>query len=395
MVKRMLSLFLAISMALAFAACGTAENQAATSSQSAQSGAAGAQQEALDSDSPEAEKESPSDHAAEAELAGAAPSETNSDRTDNVLVAYFSWADNAVLADDVDAVASPSVIPPGNVQQLAGWVQEETGGDLFSIRVTDPYPSDWDECLTRANQERGDNARPELVENVDNLEQYDTVFLGYPNWWYGVPMALLSFLEQNDLSGKEVYLFCSHGTGGLANSVELITEAAPGAVLSENIFDCYEEEASSSEDAIRDWVNSLGYSRPAEPEPEPVSESESAAAEQRQIAVQFGEQTVLYQLNAGSAAASLYEQLPLTVQVEDYSTNEKIFYPDQALDTSDAPLAQAGAGTLAYYEPWGDVVFFYGDYNENPSLFELGQVVSGGEQVASMSGTITITAVEQ
>lgn len=395
MVKRMLSLFLAISMALAFSACGTAENQAATSSQSAQSGAAGAQQEALDSDSPEAEEESPSDHAAEAEPAGAAPSETNSDRTGNVLVAYFSWADNAVLADDVDAVASPSVIPPGNVQQLAGWVQEETGGDLFSIRVTDPYPSDWDECLTRANQERGDNARPELVENVDNLEQYDTVFLGYPNWWYGVPMALLSFLEQNDLSGKEVYLFCSHGTGGLANSVELITEAAPGAVLSENIFDCYEEEASSSEDAIRDWVNSLGYSRPAEPEAEPVSESESAAAEQRQIAVQFGEQTVLYQLNAGSAAASLYEQLPLTVQVEDYSTNEKIFYPDQALDTSDAPLAQAGSGTLAYYEPWGDVVFFYGDYNENPSLFELGQVVSGGEQVASMSGTITITAVEQ
>ena len=394
MVKRMLSLFLAISMALAFAACGTAENQAATSSQSTQSGAAGAQQEALDSDSPEAEEESPSDHAAEAEPAGAASSETNSDRTGNVLVAYFSWADNAVLADDVDAVASPSVIPPGNVQQLAGWVQEETGGDLFSIRVTDPYPSDWDECLTRANQERGDNARPELVENVDNLEQYDTVFLGYPNWWYGVPMALLSFLEQNDLSGKEVYLFCSHGTGGLANSVELITEAAPGAVLSENIFDCYEEEASSSEDAIRDWVNSLGYSRPAELEPEPVSESESAAAEQRQIAVQFGEQTVLYQLNAGSAAASLYEQLPLTVQVEDYSTNEKIFYPDQALDTSDAPLAQAGAGTLAYYEPWGDVVFFYGDYNENPSLFELGQVVSGGEQVASMSGTITITAIE-
>ena len=395
MVKRMLSLFLAISMALAFSACGTAENQAATSSQSAQSGAAGAQQEALDSDSPEAEEESPSDHAAEAEPAGAASSETNSDRTGNVLVAYFSWADNAVLADDVDAVASPSVIPPGNVQQLAGWVQEETGGDLFSIRVTDPYPSDWDECLTRANQERGDNARPELVENVDNLEQYDTVFLGYPNWWYGVPMALLSFLEQNDLSGKEVYLFCSHGTGGLANSVELITEAAPGAVLSENIFDCYEEEASSSEDAIRDWVNSLGYSRPAEPEAEPVSESESAAAEQRQIAVQFGEQTVLYQLNAGSAAASLYEQLPLTVQVEDYSTNEKIFYPDQALDTSDAPLAQAGSGTLAYYEPWGDEVFFYGDYNENPSLFELGQVVSGGEQVASMSGTITITAVEQ
>lgn len=103
---------------------------------------------------------------------------------------YFSWADNAVLTDDVDVVASPSVISPGNVQQLAGWVREATGGDLFSIRVTEPYPSDWDQCLARANQERGDDARPALVENVENLENYDTVFLGYPNWWYGVPMPL-------------------------------------------------------------------------------------------------------------------------------------------------------------------------------------------------------------
>ena len=65
--------------------------------------------------------------------------------------------------------------------------------DLFSICVTEPYSSDWDECLERANRERGDDARPELVENVDNLGQYGTVFLGYPNWWYGVPMALLTF----------------------------------------------------------------------------------------------------------------------------------------------------------------------------------------------------------
>ena len=198
--------------------------------------------------------------------AASTPAQTQSSIEDSggtaegkVLVAYFSWADNAILADDVDAVASPSVIPPGNVQQLAGWVQEETGGDLFSIRVTDPYPSDWDDCLARANQERGDDARPELVENVENLDQYDAVFLGYPNWWYGVPMALLTFLEQNDLSGKQVYLFCSHGTGGLSNSVNIITEAAPDASISDNIFDCYEEDASSSQNDIQSWVTGLGY----------------------------------------------------------------------------------------------------------------------------------------
>lgn len=310
----------------------------------------------------------------------------------NILVAYFSWADNAILADDVDAVASPSVIPPGNVQQLAGWVQEETGGDLFSIQVTDPYPSDWDECLSRANQERSENARPELVQNVEDLEQYDTVFLGYPNWWYGVPMALLSFLEQNDLSGKQVYLFCSHGTGGLANSVELITEAAPDAQISDNIFDCYEEEAASSREAIREWTACLGYmAADSSAETEETGETEQ---EEMQISVTCGEDTVIYQLNHSAAAVSLWEQLPLTIEVEDYSTNEKIFYPPQALDITDTPMADEGAGTLAYYEPWGDVVLFYGDYSENPSLYELGHVVSGGELVSRMTGTITIDAVD-
>lgn len=244
--KKIISFFLAITMALSLAACSTTENQENQSSEALESSSAVLEQETIDSSS------------SEMKASGSEPSEIEEEQESNVLVAYFSWADNAILADDVDAVASPSVISPGNVQQLAGWIQEETGGDLFSIRVVDPYPSDWDDCLTRANQERGDNARPELVENVDGLDQYDTVFLGYPNWWYGVPMALLTFLEQNDLSGKQVYLFCSHGTGGLASSVELITEAAPDAIISEDIFDCYEEEASSSQEEIQSWVAGLG-----------------------------------------------------------------------------------------------------------------------------------------
>lgn len=366
--KKAFSIFLAVAMAFSLTACGQSSGREAPSSSASESAAADSEQAVLSGETQEEQQDS-------AEKAGSG----------NILVAYFSWADNAILAEDVDAVTSPSVIPPGNVQQLAGWVQEETGGDLFSIRVTDPYPSDWDECLDRANQERGDDARPELAENVADMEQYDTIFLGYPNWWYGVPMPLLSFLDQNDLSGKEVYLFCSHGTGGLANSVELITDAAPEAVISDNIFDCYEEEAASSQQDIQDWVRKLGFSG---------SERERKMTETRQISVRFGENQIVCELNEGTAADSLYEQLPLTIESEDYSTNEKIFYPPQSLDTSDSPLAEAGAGTLAYYEPWGDVVFFYGEYQGNPSLFELGQVISGSELISEMSGTITIEAIE-
>lgn len=239
--KRMFSILLVIAMLFSLAACGAAEDQEAFSNFPENSSSVHEQ---------ETQETSVSETVSDTESA-----ETGESQANNILVVYFSRADNAILADDVDAVASPSVIPLGNVQQLAEWVQEETGGDLFSIRVTDPYPSDWDECLARANEERGDNARPELVKNVENLEQYHTVFLGYPNWWYGVPMALLSFLEQNDLSGKDVYLFCSHGTGGLARSVEQITETAPEAVISDNVFDCYEED-------IQNWVAGLGFAHP-------------------------------------------------------------------------------------------------------------------------------------
>ncbi len=360
--KKWLSFLLAITMAISLAACGAAEQE--------DSGAAGGSGPAA-----EQTPETPDD-GGEAEL----PAAENTGET-NVLVAYFSWADNAVLAEDVDAVSSPSVIPPGNVQQLAGWVQEETGGDLFAIRVTDPYPSDWDSCLERANEERGSDARPELAEQVENLEGYDTVFLGYPNWWYGVPMALLTFLEQNDLSGKDVYLFCSHGTGGLARSVEIITEAAAGANISDSIFDCYEEEAASSEADIKAWVNELGFGG------EDARENTQAV---RQIRVEFDGGTVVYALNDSAAAEALFVQLPLTVEVEDYSTNEKIFYPPQALDTTDAPPAEGGAGVLAYYAPWGDVVLFYDSFGPNASLYELGQAVSGTELIGQMSGTVNI-----
>ena len=293
-------------------------------------------------------------------------SETEGTGNSNVLVAYFSWADNAILAEDVDAVSSPSVIPPGNVQQLAAWVQEETGGDIFAIRV------------------------PELVENVANLDQYDTVFLGYPNWWYGVPMALLSFLEQNDLSGKQVYLFCSHGTGGLAGSVGQIAEAAPEAVISDNIFDCYEEEAAYSEESIKAWTDGLGYGSQTE------AEEEDSKMSGKRISVQSGDAEVIYELNDSGAADALYEMLPLTAEAEDYSTNEKIFYPPEELACAETPLAPSdtGGGTLAYYEPWGNVVMFYDGFHENPSLYELGYAVSGAEQISRISGTITVEAVE-
>lgn len=183
---------------------------------------------------------------------------SESSEGERILVAYFSWADNAEQGN-IDAVTSASVTVPGNVAQLAKWVAEETSGELFSIQVVDPYPADWDECLNRANQEKADGTRPELAQNVKNMEEYDVVFLGFPNWWYSCPMAILSFIESHDFSGKQVYLFCSHGTGGLARSVQDITANMPDSNISENVFDAYEEDTADSREEIQEWLKGIGY----------------------------------------------------------------------------------------------------------------------------------------
>ncbi|MDO4265534.1 MAG: cyclophilin-like fold protein [Eubacteriales bacterium] len=117
-------------------------------------------------------------------------------------------------------------------------------------------------------------------------------------------------------------------------------------------------------------------------------------AETMTIQIQANGNTIKFALNDSQAAKSLYAQLPLTVENEDFSNNEKTFYPPQKLDVSGAPHTDGSVGTLAYYEPWGDVVLFYGSYNPNGSLYELGKVTEGSEFISQISGEMVITAAE-
>lgn len=176
-----------------------------------------------------------------------------------VLVAYFSWSGNATAEfppeNTVDAASSASMIAPGDVGRIARWIADEVGGDIFAIKVKEPYSDDYDECLDRAADEKARAARPKLVSSVADLSRYDTVFLGYPNWWYTAPMALFSFIEENNLAGKRVILFCAHGTGGLARSVSDIKRALPDdCKVEDDAIGVYRGDVSSSEGRVRAWA---------------------------------------------------------------------------------------------------------------------------------------------
>jgi hypothetical protein len=119
----------------------------------------------------------------------------------------------------------------------------------------------------------------------------------------------------------------------------------------------------------------------------------SNAAEKQmamKIHVKTNGKTTVFELNDSPAARELYAQLPLSVAVENYGNNEKIFYPPKKLNTADTPKANAKAGTLAYYAPWGDVVMFYGSFGSAAGLYELGHSIFGREHIPEMSGTIEI-----
>ncbi len=133
-------------------------------------------------------------------------------------------------------------------------MQEETGGDLFPIQVTEPYSSDWDECLDRANQERRDDARPELEESVENLSDYDTVFLGYPIWWGIAAWPVDSFVEANDFTGKTVIPFCTSASSGLGDSGALLAEMAGTGDWQEGM----RFRSGADEADVQEWVSGLG-----------------------------------------------------------------------------------------------------------------------------------------
>ena len=114
--------------------------------------------------------------------------------------------------------------------------------------------------------------------------------------------------------------------------------------------------------------------------------------ENMKISVSDGKNKIIYELNASGQSKSLYGQLPLKVQIENYSTNEKIFYPKEKLPLKNGVEGSGDSGTLAYFSPWGNVVLFYGKFNEYPGLFILGKAVSGAENIKNLSGIVNVEA---
>ena len=141
------------------------------------------------------------------------------------LVAFYSRADENYFG------GSMKYIEVGNTEKAAKMIAELTGADLFKIEQKVPYSADYRECVDQARKDKQENARPELVSLPKNFEQYDEIYLGYPNYCGTMPMAVYTFLESLNFDGKKIHPFCTHEGSGLSGTESDIKNCAPNAIV--------------------------------------------------------------------------------------------------------------------------------------------------------------------
>ena len=164
--------------------------------------------------------------------------------------------------DGVDAVASASRVVTadglmGNTQFIATEIQKNLGGDLFAIETEQDYPGTHDALLEFAYNEKSDNARPKLSTYIDNLDDYDYIFIGYPNWNADLPMPLYSFFDEYDFSGKTIIPFVTHGGSGFSGTVDTIKKLEPDATVIESGLSISRNNVSNAQSDIKQWTDSL------------------------------------------------------------------------------------------------------------------------------------------
>lgn len=235
--KKITALLLAVLMLTGLAACGRSTDRPTATPASAPE----------PTEAPEASTPTPEAEAA-AEPADDAAAEPEIESAARILIAYFSRADENYNVGWVDE---------GNTAKIAQEIAAQTGGELIEIRTVDGYPADYDECTDVALQEQKDRARPALAETLESLDGYDVIYLGYPIWWGDLPMAVYTFLEGNDLSGKTIHPFSTHEGSGDAGTAAKIEAVCPDAEVTDVLSlrgSAAQNEPDTVAQAVSDWL---------------------------------------------------------------------------------------------------------------------------------------------
>ena len=241
--KKIISILMAAAMVLSLSACGSTQTASETENPTAGTSPQSEPETAAEPEETEPAEEADSEETADTETAG---------NGSNILVAYFSLAGEQYRV---------GVIEEGNTSIIAHMIAEETGADLFEIEPVTPYPETHSELPEVSQEEMSENARPEITGTVENMDSYDTVFIGYPNWWGDMPMIVYNFIESYDFEGKTVIPFCTHGGSGLSGTESTIAEITGASMLDGFAIsgETAQNDRDRSENEVNEWLNEIGF----------------------------------------------------------------------------------------------------------------------------------------
>ncbi|GAA4798529.1 flavodoxin [Streptomyces ziwulingensis] len=178
------------------------------------------------------------------------------------LIAYFSVPETSdpdnMSEDEANSTHVVNGKVLGNTQYVAQIIEQRTGAEMFRIETAEELPLDHGTLEDLALEQQEADARPKLKALIPHLEDYDTVFIGYPIWWYDLPMPMHTFLEEHDFGGKDIILFSTHGGNRLSGTVETITEALSDSTVISNAFTISRDDMGDAEAEVGDWLDSLG-----------------------------------------------------------------------------------------------------------------------------------------
>ena len=271
-----------------------------------------------------------------------------------------------------------------NTERVAQQIRTILGCDILKVEPSTPYDNNYDAMLQRAREELAairQDKFPSIKTSVENFEDYDLVFVGYPIWHGSMATPMQTFLHEHavKLAGKRIALFATSGSSGIATSAAEAERLCPDAAFSEKLL-LTSSTLTQMESRVAAWLEKLGVSG-KEPD-----------ASSLNINIIAGDRTITATMEDNAAGRDFLSRLPLDVTLDDYNNiTEKIFYPSPALTTTGVTRGCTPVpGDMTIYVPWGNVAIFCKNWSQSNDLIKIGHIDGDGIEALRVAGNIQV-----
>lgn len=283
-----------------------------------------------------------------------------------------------------------------NTERVAQLIQSTLDCDMLEVEPETAYDNDYNSMLERSQEELAairQGNYPPIKTSVENFDDYDIVFVGYPIWYGSMATPMQTFLHEHaaKLAGKRIALFATSGSNGISSSASEARSLCPDATIIEPSLLLTSSTLSQMASRVPAWLEEIGTSR-EEPDAPDTPDATSL-----KVNIIVGDRTITATMEDNAAARDFLSRLPLEVTLNDYNnTTEKIFYPDPALTTEGVARGCAPMpGDITIYAPWGNVAIFCKNWSHSNDLIKIGRIDGEGIEALNIGGDIQVKFEKQ